>query len=72
MAFQSIETIQDQKMIIHWLHHLRWGKEIGNDFKITLSAAQIISGFTTPILDNVEPDLPHLEDGVVLHLRAIL
>ena len=72
MAFQSIETIQDQKMITHWIRHLRWGKEIGNDFKITLSAAQLISGLTTPILDNVKPDLPHLEDGVIPHLRTTL
>ena len=62
MAFPTIETIQDQKCITHWMRHLRWGQEIGTDFKITLSAAQLTSGLTTPILDDTELDLPHLED----------
>ena len=48
------------------------GGEIGTDLKITLSAAQLTSGLVTPILDDTELDLPHLEDGVILHLRSTL
>ena len=59
------------------MHHtlvktLAMGGEIGTDLKITLSAAQLTSGLVTPILDDTELDLPHLEDGVILHLRSTL
>ena len=72
MAFPTIETIQDQKGISHWVKHLRWGKEIGEDFKILLSAAQLTSGLTTPILDSVDLEIPYLEEGVISHLRNTL
>ena len=44
MEFSTMETIQEQKGISHWIHHLRWGREISKDFLITLSAAQLSSG----------------------------
>ena len=57
---------------MHWIKHLQWGKEIGDDFKILLSAAQLTSGLTTPILDNVDIESPYLEEGVISHLRGTL
>ena len=68
LSFPRIETVQDQKGISHWIKHLRWGKEIGDDFKILLSAAQLTSGLTVPILDDVDIELPYLEEGVISHL----
>ena len=72
MAFPTIETIQDQKGISHWLQHLRWGKEISEDFKIALSAAQLALGLTTPLLNDVELNFPYLNEGVMSHLRTTL
>ena len=72
LSFPTIETVQDQKGISHWIKHLRWGKEIGDDFKILLSAAQLTSGLTVPILDDVDIELPYLEEGVISHLRSTL
>ena len=72
MVFSTIETIQDQKEIIHWLRHLRLGKETSKDFKITLSAAQLSSGLTKSLLNNMELDLPYPEEGKISHLQATL
>ena len=68
MEFPIMETIQAQKGIAHWLRHLRWGKEIANDFLITLSTAQLLSGLTTPILDDLALNIPHLKEEVMSHL----
>ena len=72
LSFPTIETVQDQKGISHWIKHLRWGKEIGDDFKILLSAAQLTLGLTTPILDDVDIELPYLDEGVISHLQSTL
>ena len=72
MNFPTMETIQVQKEITHWLRHRWWDKEIGKDVIITLSAAQLSSGPTTSILDDVAINIPYLEEGVMSHLRATL
>ena len=72
MKFLTMETIQAQKGITHWLRHLQWDKEIANNFLITLSAAQLSLGLTTPILDDVALNIPYLEEGVMSHLRSTL
>ena len=72
MEFSTMETIQALKGITHWLRHLRWDKEIGKDFLITLLAGQLSSGLTTQILDDVALNIPYLEEGVMSHLRATI
>ena len=70
--FPTTKTTQAQKGITHWLRHLRWDKEIANNFCITLSAAQLSLGLTTPILDDVATNIPYLEEGIMSHLRSTL
>ena len=73
IGYPSIETIQDQQSIGHFVRHLQWGKEIATDLKIALSHAQLQSGMVTPILDDtsfldsarVVLDDPDVDVGVV-------
>ena len=39
MGYPSFHTIQDQRGIGHVVKHLKWGKDVGKDFRILLSAA---------------------------------
>ena len=72
MAYPSMSTIQDVKGISHFIKHLQWNKEVGTDLRLLLSAAQIHSGLTTHLMDNVTDHLTYLEDGHIAHLRERL
>ena len=50
-------------------HHLQRDKDTGTDLRNLISIAQLELGLTTPILENVELYLPHLEPGHIQHLR---
>ena len=69
IGYPFIGTVQDQKGIGHLVKHLQWNKEIGNDMRILLSAAQLHSGLTTPIMDDTSTPITYLEDGYIAHLR---
>ena len=62
MGYPSFHTIQDQRRIGHIVKHLKWGKDVGKDFRILLSAAQLHAGLTLPILDETGMRLtwPHI------------
>jgi ribonuclease HI len=72
IGYPSIETIQDQQSIGHFVRHLQWGKEIATDLKIALSHAQLQSGMVTPILDDTTANIPYLEPGQIKHIRERL
>jgi hypothetical protein len=67
-----MSTIQDVKGISHFIKHLQQNKEVGTDLRLLLSAAQIHSGLTTHLMDNVTDHLTYLEDGHIAHLRERL
>ena len=72
IGYPSMSTIQDVKGISHFIKHLQWNKEVGTDLRLLLSAAQLHSGLTTQLMDNVTDQLTYLEDGHIAHLRERL
>ena len=71
MKFPTMEIIPRKDYYTGYTT-LRWDREIGKDILITLSAAQLSSGLTTPIIDDVALNITYLEEGVMSHLRATL
>ena len=72
IGYPSMSTIQDVKGISHFIKHLQWNKEVGTDLRLLLSAAQLHSGLTTQLMENVTNHLTYLEDGHITHLRERL
>jgi hypothetical protein len=70
--FPSIESLQDQMGIDHFVRSVQWGKELATDIRIVLSRVQLYSGLCTPFLEDCSIKLRHMEDGWILHLRQRL
>jgi hypothetical protein len=70
--FPSIESLQDQMGIDHFVRSVQWGKELATDIRIVLSRVQLYSGLCTPFLEDCSIKLRHMEDGWLLHLRQRL
>jgi hypothetical protein len=70
--FPSLETIQDQKNIMLVMRQLQLGQELDTDLRIVISQAQLESGLTSFILDDIKYNLTYLEEGFIAHLRERL
>jgi hypothetical protein len=70
--FPSLETIQDQKNIMLVMRQLQLGQELATDLRIAISQAQLESGLTSFILDDIKHNLTYLEEGFIAHLRERL
>jgi hypothetical protein len=70
--FPSLETIQDQKNIMLVMRQLQLGQELATDLRIVISQAQLESGLTSFILDDIKHNLTYLEEGFIAHLRERL
>jgi hypothetical protein len=70
--YPCMETIQDQKGITLLLRQLQWGKENAQDIKIVISQAQLDSGLTEPILEEMKTWTPYIEEGLIRHIRERL
>ena len=72
MNFPKIESIQDQKGIMFLIKQLRWGKALANDILVVLSSIQLMSGLTTPILEDPSPKIEYIKTGWIGHIRQRL
>lgn len=70
--FPCLKTVQDQKGIGHIVRHLKWGKEIGQDFRNVISKVQLESGLIDPILESPKTYLSYLTEGHISHIRERL
>lgn len=72
LNYPSFQIIQDQKGILNLLKELRWNKTMANDILTVMSAIQLCSGLTDPIMEDTATDLSYLGKSWFLHIRQHL
>ena len=68
----NIYNVQAQCALTYLVRTLRWDKIVAQDILATLNAAQLASGFGTPILETTSPKIKYLGKGWILNLREML
>ena len=70
--FPKMEVIQLKKGIMFLLRQLRWDHTIANDILIVLSSLQLMSGYTTPLMEDPTTRLDYVTAGWLGHIRSNL
>jgi hypothetical protein len=68
----NVYNLQAQCAVGYMIRSLRWGGIVANDIIATLNAAQLVSGWESPLLEATSPHLKYLPRGWILHLREML
>ena len=68
----NIYNVQAQCALMYLVRTMRWDKIVAKDILATLNAAQLASGFGTPILETTFPKIKYIGKGWILNLREML
>jgi hypothetical protein len=68
----DIYSVQCQCAVSYLIRTMRWDKTVANDILVVLDAFQIISGFSTPVLEDTSVPIEYVGRGWIPHLRTML
>jgi hypothetical protein len=68
----NIYNVQAQCAVSYLVRAIRWQGSVASDIIATLNALQLLSGFTTPVLELTSPEIKYVGCGWLLNLREML
>jgi hypothetical protein len=60
---------QDELQVPDVIKHLRWGKTVANDLRVTLDNLQLVAGLTEPVLEDTEIGIRYVDRGFISCLQ---
>jgi len=69
MEFPETYTLQNQTQIPFMIEQLRWDKTLANDILVTLDHVQLLSGFTTPVMQNTANRIDYIGTSYLVEMR---
>ena len=70
MEFPEAYALQDQLQITDVIRQLRWDKTVTNDILVTLNNIQLNAGFVIPIIEDTQPQMDYVDQGLLALLRG--
>jgi hypothetical protein len=67
----NIWSLQAQCAVQYLVRTIRWNGIVAEDFKTTLNAYQMVSGFATPVLENCKTPIEYAGKGWIPILREM-
>jgi len=72
MEFPEVHTLQNQTQVPYMLKQLKWDKTLANDILVTLDHVQLLTGFTTPVMQNIASKIDYIETSYLVEMRRRL
>jgi hypothetical protein len=72
MEFPETRTLQNQTQIPFMIKQLRWDKTLANDILVTLDHVQLLSSFTTPVMQNTKIKINYIGTSYLVEMRRRL
>ncbi len=72
MEFPETHTLQNQTKIPFMIKQLRWDKTLANNILVTLDHVQLLSGLTTPVLQNTATRINYIGTSYLVKMRCRL
>jgi hypothetical protein len=69
MEFPEAHTLQNQTQEPFMLKQLRWDKTLANDILVTLDHIQLLTGFTTPVMQNTASKIDYIGTSYLVEMR---
>ena len=69
MEFPEVHTLQNQTQVPFMLKQLRWDKTLANDILGTLDHVQLLTGFTTPVMQNTASKIDYIGTSYLVEMR---
>jgi hypothetical protein len=72
MEFPEVHTLQNQTQVPFMLKQLRWDKTLANDILVTLDHVQLLTGLTTPVMQNTASKINYIGTSYLVEMRRRL
>jgi hypothetical protein len=69
MEFPEAHSLQNQTQIPFMLKQLRWDKTLANNILVTLDHVQLLTGFTTPVMQNTTNKIDYIGTSYLVEMR---
>ena len=72
MEFPEAHTLQNQTQVPFILNQLRWDKTLANDILVTPDHVQLLTGVTTPVMQNTTSTIDYIGTSYLVEMRRRL
>jgi hypothetical protein len=69
LEFPEAHILQNQTQEPSMLKQLRWDKTLANDILVTLDHIQLLTGFTTPVMQNTASKIDYIRTSYLVEMR---